>query len=201
MTALLSRLIRSTGAASAAEFALVLPLLLLFLFGIVDAGRFAWEYNRAEKATQMGARFATVTDPVAPGLFAFDFSGAGIAQGNQIPAASMATVTCTSTTCTCAQTGTCTGTGTPTGAWAQLLARMRQIDPQIAATNLRVQYQGSGVGYAGDPTGMDAVPIVTVSLTNMQFRPITCIVFACSINMPDFHTSLTAEDAVGSQSN
>ena len=55
-------LLRDRSAASAAEFALVLPLLLLFLFGIIDAGRFMWEYNRAEKATQVGARVAVVTD-------------------------------------------------------------------------------------------------------------------------------------------
>ena len=48
-----------------AEFALVLPVALLFLLGIVDAGRYLYEVNQLEKATQMGARFAVVTDPVA----------------------------------------------------------------------------------------------------------------------------------------
>ena len=38
--------------ASAAEFALVLPILLILLLGIIDAGRWLWTYNRAEKATQ-----------------------------------------------------------------------------------------------------------------------------------------------------
>ena len=57
-------LIRDERGASAAEFALVLPLLLLLLFGIIDAGRLAWEFNRAEKATQVGARVAVVTDPI-----------------------------------------------------------------------------------------------------------------------------------------
>ena len=42
----------------------MLPLLILFLFGIIDAGRFLWEINRAEKATQVGARLAVVTDVV-----------------------------------------------------------------------------------------------------------------------------------------
>ena len=60
----LRNLLRRNGGASAAEFALVLPLLLLLLFGVIDAGRFMWEYNRAEKATQMGVRFAATTDPV-----------------------------------------------------------------------------------------------------------------------------------------
>ena len=59
---LLARLLRCNQAASSAEFALVLPLLLVLLFGVIDAGRFMWEYNRAEKATQMGVRYAVVTD-------------------------------------------------------------------------------------------------------------------------------------------
>ena len=45
---------------------MVLPLLLLFIFGIIDVGRLMWTWNRAEKATQMGARFAVVTDMVPP---------------------------------------------------------------------------------------------------------------------------------------
>src|SRR6476659_6342328 len=53
MTQLLRRLARCTSAASAAEMALVMPLLLLLLFGIIDAGRLMWEFNEAEKATQV----------------------------------------------------------------------------------------------------------------------------------------------------
>jgi len=196
---LLVRLIRSTSAASAAEFALVLPLLLIFLFGIIDAGRFAWEYNKAEKATQIGARFAAVTDPVAPNIYNYDFTATGLNAGDPIPASSLGTITCTSTACTCS--GTCPiSMGAPTGAWTQLVARMRQIDPTIQETNIQVQYRGSGVGFAGDPTGMDIVPIVTVQLSGLSFRPLTTLTMAVA-PMPDFHTSLTAEDSVGTQSN
>ena len=41
---------------------------------------------------------------------------------------------------------------------------------------------------------------VTVKLTGVQFKPITTLLFA-TINMPDFRSSLTAEDSSGSQSN
>ena len=68
-------LIRDRRGASAAEFALVLPLLILLLFGIIDAGRFMWEINRAEKATQVGARMAVVTDPVSRGLVNHSYVG------------------------------------------------------------------------------------------------------------------------------
>jgi len=52
----------NTSAMSSAEFAMVLPLLLIFLFGMIDTGRFLWEFNEAEKATQVGARMAIVTN-------------------------------------------------------------------------------------------------------------------------------------------
>jgi hypothetical protein len=77
---------------------------------------------------------------------------------------------------------------------------MRQIDPAIQDTNVQVEYRGSGVGFAGDPTGMDIVPIVTVQLTGLQFRPMTFLALS-TMTMPDFHTSLTAEDSIGTQSN
>jgi len=47
---------------------------------------------------------------------------------------------------------------------------------------------------------MDIVPIVTVKLTGMTFRPLSTLSMAVAA-MPDFHTSLTAEDSIGTQSN
>src|SRR3546814_11895431 len=49
---------------AAAEFALVLPLLLIFVLGTIDIGLYAWRINQAEKATQMGARWAVVNEPL-----------------------------------------------------------------------------------------------------------------------------------------
>jgi Flp pilus assembly protein TadG len=200
---LLNRLLRSEKAASAAEFALVLPLLLLLLFGIIDAGRFMWEYNQAEKATQMGARFAVVTDPVLNGLYTYSFSiSGGIGQGNSVPTTSFDTATCTTGTCTCSPGGGfCSATSYNGTAFANLVTRMNQMYPQIAASNVQIQYKNVGLGFAGDPDGPDVSPLVTVSLTGLTFRPITCLVFACSITMPDFRAALTLEDATGTESN
>jgi Flp pilus assembly protein TadG len=194
------RFLECTSGSSAAEFALTLPALLVFLFGIIDAGRFAWEYNKAEKATQTGARFAVVTTPVAPGLAAYDFTAGGVSAGSLIPASSYGVLRCASTGCTCITNPCPAGVGAVTGSWTQLVARMRQIDPAIQDTNVQVEYRGSGVGFAGDPTGMDIVPIVTVQLTGLQFRPMTFLALS-TMTMPDFHTSLTAEDSIGTQSN
>jgi hypothetical protein len=191
--------------ATAAEFAMVLPLLIILLFAIIDGGRFVWEYNRAEKATQVGARMAVVTDVLSTGLRDNDYVGVVVGSetvdpGERIPVGALGTIVCTNTSCTC--TGACSGIGTgyDGAAFGRLVARMKDIKPDIGPTNVEVVYSGSGLGYAGDPTGMDLSPLVSVRLKDMQFQPITSLMLA-SFTMPSFTTTLTAEDSVGSYSN
>jgi hypothetical protein len=214
MTRIWKRLIRSTSGASAVEFALVLPLFLILLLGTIDAGRFLWEYNEAEKATQVGARVAIVTDVLAPGLRDENYAGqtvngVAIAPGGRIPAGALGTIMCNSTTCAC-ETAPCPsnlGTFDSTTFTNVLLARMQAIDPTIQAENVEVRYSGSGLGTAGNAGGggggnetPEISPLVTVTLKDMTFTPITSLLFA-SISMPDLHTTLTAEDASGGYSN
>jgi hypothetical protein len=47
---------------------------------------------------------------------------------------------------------------------------------------------------------MDIAPLVTVTLSGVQFRPLV-LFNAVAFNLPDFRTTLTAEDSVGSVSN
>jgi Flp pilus assembly protein TadG len=42
------------------EFALVIPIFLLFIFGIIDAGRLIYTYNTVSNAARDGARVAIV---------------------------------------------------------------------------------------------------------------------------------------------
>jgi hypothetical protein len=193
--------------ASAAEFALVLPLLLIMLFGVIDGGRFLWEVNRAEKATQVGARVAVVTDVLDGGLANHSYlgdtsGGAALTQGDVIPAAALGQLVCNDSGCTCAS-GACPTVSLP-GDYAtrfgRIVARMTQMKPDIAATNVTVAYRGSGLGYAGDPNGMDVAPLVTVELNGLQFRPLTGFMLA-TVDLPAFRTTLTAEDSSGTQSN
>ena len=199
---ILRRLVRDCSASSAAEFAMVLPLLIVFLLGIIDAGRFMWEYNEAEKATQMGARFAVVTAPVASGLSTYSFSlSGGISQGTAVPTSSFDRAVCDDTSC-----GTCTGSfcgsiGYSNAAFRNIVDRMKLMYPPIGYSDVQVEYRNVGLGFAGNPDGPDVSALVTVSLRNLTFQPITCFVFACSISMPDFHAGLTLEDATGSVSN
>ena len=202
-------------ASSAAEFALVLPLLLLFLLGIIDVGRLMWTWNHAEKATQMGVRYAAVTDPVPSGLVTFSFVGTdGLTQGDVVPITAYGTMTCTnptgtkaaptgSVTCTC--TGTCpwgaTAASGTTAPFTQIYDRMHKFLSPLDPKNVSISYKPSGLGFAGDPNGPDISPIVTVELTGLTFQPTLMQVFGASISLPSFSAALTMEDGQDSVSN
>lgn len=196
-------LLRDRSAAGAAEFALVLPLLLLFLFGIIDAGRYMWEHNRAEKATQMGTRFAVVTDLVLGQSFE-DYSFAlnnGILAGNTVPVTEFDRATCTNTGCTCVGGSACGAVTFDSTAFTNIVERMRAMYPPIAAENVEIEYRHVGLGYAGDPNGPDVAPLVTIRLKDMTFQPITTMLFGGAMAMPDFQSALTLEDGQGTVSN
>lgn len=185
-------LARNEQAASAAEFAMVLPLLLLFLFGIIDVGRYMWTLNRAEKATQMGARYAVVSDPVA-NVINTDFVGAySVPGGDAVPLATFGSAVCT-------DSGNCTVTGSASGvsgrnaaAFTAILTWMRKFYPEAQPANVRITYQNVGLGYSGDPSGPDVTALTTVELRNLTFRP--SILFGGRIGLPVVKASLTLED-------
>lgn len=207
---MMRRLLTSRNGASAVEFAIVAPLLIILLLGIIDAGRFAWTWNRAEKATQMGARMAVVTDVVSTGLGAYNFVQlGGLSQGEVIPAGAISTITCTgdgatTTSCTCTPSG---ASICPTNfsigdykAFNRILFRIRNYAPELSAAKLQVIYNGSGLGYAGDPNGMQIAPLVTVRIVSLPFRPISMLNLM-SFSITNISATLTAEDSSGTQSN
>jgi Flp pilus assembly protein TadG len=196
---LLRRLLAEETAA-AGEFALLLPIILLFLLGIIDAGRYAYDFNRGEKATQIGARVAVVTAPLVSELSSYSFVGSTLGQGDRIPQDALGTITCTSTACTCTTTPCLGGTLTlDAAAFAVMATRVKQIWPMVEDADIAVDYSGSGLGYAGNPTGMDVAPFVTVRLTNMNFTSI--VLLGTSVGFPEFQYTLTMEDGSGGQYN
>lgn len=200
----LRRFLANTSGASAAEFALVLPMLLLLIFGTIDVGLYAWRINQLEKAAQFAVRFAVVTAPVAQDLTAKDYigntaCGGALTAGDTICAAALSPTICTSSgPCTCA--GNCPTLARDATAFTYVLNRARMIAPWLTASNLRVEYRGSGLGYAGD-TGMDVAPLVTVRLQGTTYTPITLAIFRTDVSLPTIERTLTMEDGLGTQSN
>ena len=78
---------------------------------------------------------------------------------------------------------------------------MRYYDSAIQYANVVVEYRGSGLGFAGDPSGMQIAPTVTVRLQNMQMNALSSFVWKAAINLHDFAYSLTMEDGSCSNSN
>lgn len=193
-----SALYRNRTGAAGAEFALVVPILILLLFGIIDAGRYMWTINRAEKAAQMGVRMAVVTDFVSSsiGQSYIGQCSTPLTDGDSIPADCFSQITCSKT----GGSATCTTGTANTVAFDRVVTRMRQFMPELQARNVEIIYSPSGLGYAGNPNGPDLAPLVTVRLSGMGFNPIISLTFA-TLGLPDARSSLTFEDGVGSVSN
>jgi len=194
-------LLRSTHGGTAAEFGLLTPLLLSFMIGTVDLGRFLWTCNRAEKATQMGVRYAVTNDIVPSGLATYDFAVAGgIPQGDPIPLSSFGGADCNSAsgtvTCTCRTGATCpTLTPINTAAFNAIVTQMQRFYPSLTADKVTISYEYSGLGYAGDPNGIQVSPVVTVRLKSPTFTPMLFRFFGnATVNLPAYAASLTLED-------
>jgi hypothetical protein len=196
--------------ASAAEFALVLPLLIILLLGLIDAGRFMWEYNQAEKATQMGVRYAVSTNLVPSGLSTYSFAAqGGIPAGEPIPASDagsppawFASASCNNASCNCTgSNGICSAIGYNAAAFAAIVARMNFMYHGATAPRVTVEYRNVGLGFAGDPNGPDVAPLVTIRLTGMTFQPLSTMMLGQNVTMPDFRAALTLEDGTGNVAN
>jgi Flp pilus assembly protein TadG len=203
---MIRRLIRSDAGSTAAEFGMVLPLLIMFLLGTIDVGRFLWTCNRAEKAVQMGTRYAVATDMIPAGLASYNFAITGtgsVLQGNPVPASAFGGATCQlvsgTVTCTCYTGATCPSLGTAnTTAFNNVVARMQAFYPGLSASNVVITYDNVGLGYAGDPNGSDVVPLVTVKVTGLTFAPMLFSFFQnASVSLPAFSSALTMEDGIG----
>ena len=188
-------LCRDRGGASAAEFAMVLPLFLILLLGVIDVGRLMWTWNRAEKATQVGVRHAVVTNLVPATLATQNFAlDNGVPGGDPVPTSQFSSTTCDTTSCT-------NSWGYDAAAFDAIVTRMDRVLPELSDTSVLIDYENVGLGYAGDPHGPDVAPLVTVRLTGLTFQPITGMLFGVNVSLPDFRAALTSEDGSGTVAN
>jgi Flp pilus assembly protein TadG len=195
------------------EVSVMIPIVFVFLLGVVDFLNAFQQWNAATKAVEVGARLAAVSDPVVSGFsnLAKAAVTGTVSAGSAMP---NFRVDCDGATGTCVCTDTCTGIGSTvvTAAMNTLLygrgntacvatptsyyfAGMCNFFP-VTAANVEVIYAhkaNDGLGYSGRDDG--PVPTITVKLKNVQFQFFFLggLLNFLNITMPDQATTVTGE--------
>ena len=153
------------------EALIVLPLIVLFLAASIESAAMMMQWNRTVKAIQVGARFATVSDPLTS-IATLRARPTGAVDGDRDPLDATRNVTCGAGTIDCdadalarlmtGSDGQCGGSPTPGGR-----AGICDIAPFIRPENIRISYSSSGLGYVGRPAG--PVVVVTLEMRNLYF--------------------------------
>ncbi|WP_188312081.1 TadE/TadG family type IV pilus assembly protein [Salinarimonas soli] len=169
---------RDEAGATMVEFGLVAGVLFTLAFALFEFSHAFFQYNAASKALQIGARRASVSDPVAADLRTL--TGLSTAEaGDPMPYFERR---CSGATRSCSQ-GTFDEAAFNTilygGPTATCLAGTSATTPMCAAFprlqpgNVEIDYVHSGLGFAGRPgpagRAGGAVPTITVRLTNLAF--------------------------------
>jgi Flp pilus assembly protein TadG len=212
------RLLRESTGATLVEFTLIAPLFFILTFGIVEFGNALFQWNQAAKAAELGARLATVSDPVWTPLSTLN----GTENGNSSALAGAAWPTTDNYGVSCSgQSGTCTaisGTAGLVGQAATFSATalnnivygrgqtscgtygadafpgMCDLFHRIRPANVIVEYRYSGLGYVSRPEG--PIPTVVVKLTGLTYQFIALKGFLgfAPLTLPDFKITITGED-------
>ena len=200
-----------TGAAMV-EMTIVVTLLFTLLLGFVDFGYAFYQWNAANKAVQVGARLAVVSDPIPDGML---LEGATAPSSDDIGVAVPADefhYVCTATaagvaSCTCEAGTTCEDVtvseagqaafelildGDPAGDAPR--PGMRDFFSGLEPDQIQIEYVATGLGYWTRPGG--PVPTVRVSVINrtFQFFFLSGLLSFTPITMPDMLSTVTGED-------
>lgn len=193
----LSNFVHDESGAAILEFTLVILFLLPVTFAVFEVSYIGWQWNRAEKATQFGVRFAIQSDPVEAAFTNWSaYVSLGVNPGESI-VQNPFNVRCDNTACSVTSGALPTGWSTDhdPDAFNAILDRVQRIFPDVDAINLLVEYQHVGLGYS-DRRGTDLIPVVRVRLTGMVYDTIFLEAFGMGDTFPmgDFAATLPGED-------
>ena len=205
------------GGSSAVENTIVFGVLIVLTIAIIEFSLALWQWNTAEKATELGVRYAVQSDPVALGLAEYNgVTGGGLVPGTSLNFSNLDafTLSCTNSSCSCSGAGcgdftssVSNPTGVDTAAFNAIVTRMDGVfrGSDLDTSNVTIDYSHVGMGFAGRP-GLDIVPVVTVRLTGVTFnfmvlsfiRPLMFYgseqPTSSGIPMPPFTATLSGED-------
>lgn len=162
------RFLRDESGSTLVEFAIVMPLFLLILFGLIDFGRMGFEYVMANKAVQLAARIAITRPPACPGV-------ATVNERGSVPSGSIPPyfgTNCRVAATVCADPGTvaCPGRASNSTA-AEIWGAVAGLMPNGSSiANLHFSYTYTpDLGFLGGPY----VPMVTVEIRDLNFQFVT----------------------------
>jgi len=177
-------------------------LLMVALTGAaVEAGIAYWQWNGAQQAARHGARLAATSDPVARDIRTMTGLGDGINAGDPMPDYERH---CSGETASCDQGGydgtalnailfgpdhdmTCSATTRERRGMCDMLSNLDQ-------SNIKISYQGSGLGRAGNPATPAPMVYVTVTNLNFNFAFLDLFLPESLTQMPDVTVTAMGED-------
>ncbi len=182
--------VRDEKATATVEFVAIMPFFLLIAFFILEISIAIFRVATLEKAVQLGARVAVVSDPVIAGVPTLNALGGSGAYG---------TPCSTSGACAGFATQTCTGSGCNAAEFARIANRMRNIF-NVADRYITISYSYAQLGFAGGPL----IPSVTVTVSGVPYEAIVTTIMASFftraggtsplVNLPPMSVTMTAED-------
>ncbi len=170
------------------ENSIVFGLLIVLTVSLIEFSLALWQWNTAEKATELGVRYAVQSNPVATAFLNYGAltPGLGFDPGDSITTTAVLPFKLSCTT-TDGVSGSCPCSGAGCGAFIAGLggnpveefngiafkAIVQRMDgvfrgSDLGPQNVKIDYSHVGVGFAGRP-GMHIVPAVTVRLDGVTF--------------------------------
>jgi Flp pilus assembly protein TadG len=156
-------------AAITVEFVVVMLFFITITFFVLEVALAQFWWQTAEKAAQIGARLALVSDPAVTAISSSTTNpvSSGGASGQACPAnCDFNGVAGCTATIPCTWTCTGGGAGCSATAFSYIVNRMRQTYVPIKDSNVTISYSYTGLGYAGGPL----TPTVTVTLSGVPLK-------------------------------
>src|SRR5690242_6201416 len=194
------RLLRDCRGGATVEFVAVMSAFTLLAFFVMEVALGLFWIGSAEKAAQLGARLAVVSNWAAtPAPANNALTSASYAYGQSCtsaggPCVPFTTVTCTgsSTNCTCTNGTTCS-----TSDFNYIAQRMSNMFGVLSNHNeyVTITYAWAGLGFAGGPV----IPRVTVKLSGVPYDSMFATILrratgSTVATLPTISVTLTGED-------
>ena len=200
----LRKFVRDEDGATLIEAILTLPIMVFIMAAIVEFGVLQMSWIQLTKAAQVGARLATVSEPLTEisSLSTFNASDFPNRIGGDAMPANGASVSCgagTGTACDMDELARLYFGGDNTcGNTSNGLRGICDIAPFLPPERIRVTYSNGGLGYVGRPFG--PVVVVTVEFVDVPFN---FLIFSRLLNshtqtrvftFPSFPVTFVSED-------